>query len=55
LGWVWWAAERIVLKLRGVAAAIKPDPFPFERPPRHDSFMGWFGGSLPIGRRLSPP
>jgi hypothetical protein len=27
----------------GAAAAIKIDPFPFERPPRHDSVMGMFG------------
>jgi len=26
-------------KLRGAAAAIKTDLFPFKRPPRHDSFM----------------
>ena len=24
-------------------AAIKTDPFPFKRPPRHDSFMRWLG------------
>ena len=42
-------------KLRGAAAAIKRDLFPFKRPPRHDSFMRWLGGrptvqSLPSGK-----
>src|SRR5512146_2628282 len=29
--------------LRGAAAATKRDPFPFMRPPRHDSFMRRLG------------
>ena len=33
-------------KLRGAAAAIKIDLFPFKRPPRHDSFMRWLGSGL---------
>ena len=36
-------AYRIAHKLRGAAAAIKMDLFPFERPPRHASFMRWLG------------
>ena len=38
------AAERIALKLRGAAAAIKTNPFPFKRPPHPDSFKRWLGG-----------
>jgi len=31
----------MALKLRGAAAAIKRNPFPFKRPPRPDSFKRW--------------
>jgi hypothetical protein len=34
------SGERIARKLRGAAAAIKTDPYPFKRL-RHDTFMRW--------------
>jgi hypothetical protein len=34
------SVQRIALKQRGAAAAIKIDPFPFKRPPRHGSQYG---------------
>jgi hypothetical protein len=43
--------ERIAHKLRGAAAAIKIDSFPFERPPRHDSFMRWLDSAASEIRR----
>ncbi len=33
-------------KLRGAAAAIKIDLFPFKRPPHYASFMRWLGRSI---------
>jgi len=39
-------AERIALKLRGAAAAIKRDPFPFKRAPHPDSFKRLLGGVI---------
>ena len=39
----------MALKLRGAAAAIKTDLIPFERPPRHDSFMRMLGSAPPSG------
>ena len=42
------------IKLRGAAAAIKMDLFPFKRPPRHDSFMRWLGGAVTGGKLPNP-
>ena len=38
----------MALKLRGAAAAIKTNPFPFRRPPHPDSFKRGLDGALSL-------